>query len=135
MMEAAIIGYVPVKVINQRLGTSFKHGNVYIDDNVRHHVMNRHPVTYKRYTSDLHKIVQNPDYVGLHSKGTPSIELIKCWNDIVLVALMYRDDAFYITSFYKLDNGMEKIYDRLRMNRLYSLNEGKTRTENHNSAR
>ncbi|WEG15064.1 hypothetical protein PU629_00335 [Pullulanibacillus sp. KACC 23026] len=64
-------------------------------------------------------IISNPDYVGQNPKEPSSIELYKFLTDHLLVAIKLDPSGYlYLSSFYDLHNGSDKIKKRLRTGRI-----------------
>ncbi|WP_338657119.1 plasmid-related protein (plasmid) [Sporosarcina psychrophila] len=64
--------------------------------------------------------IENPDFAGQNPREPNSLELYKIIDDHLLIAIkMSPEKDLFLGSFYKLDNGQEKIQKRLRTGRIH----------------
>jgi hypothetical protein len=90
------------KNVIDALGLSIIPGTlIYIGETNKRHMKETHPTDYKKYGSRLRRIIDEPDYVGLHNDG--SVEYIKCWGRYMKVAVRVAGDGeFYARSLYHI---------------------------------
>ena len=72
------------------------------------HMRERHPYAFKKYFNRLTQIVETPDYLGLEREETKRFELIKCYKEIVLVALRLEGGSIFVLSLYIIEENMLK---------------------------
>ena len=95
-------------------------GKVYLYPGVMNHVKKSHYYCYQNYLILLPDILKNPDYVGINQIYTDSIELVKIYQDVVLVSITKNKDVFlYVSSLY--DITMKKVNKRLNSGRLVKV--------------
>lgn len=119
-IEAQIVGEIPEPLIRYyRLQCSDY--NVYMPPGVLKHLKKRnHWNDFLTYHTDIPNMIANPDYCGQNPKEANTIELYKVINDhIILPIKLNTDTGLFLSSFYILDNGPDKIHKRLRSNRIY----------------
>lgn len=75
---------------------------------------------FLRYYQDIPDMIANPDYAGQNPKEPGTVELYKVMSDHCLLAIKLNPDTgLFLGSFYKMDNGAEKIKKRLRTGRIH----------------
>ena len=81
------------------------------------HIRNRHPNCVS-YIEKIAEIIQSPDYVGMNSKEPSSIELVKKYDENILIAIKLDKDSngLYVASLYEVKDS--KISKRLHSGRL-----------------
>ena len=83
------------------------------------HIKRRHPENLEKYFYRIPEIISNPDYVGKNPTEPNSVELIKEFDDHVLVAVKLDPSGYiYLSSMYALNNGQHKIKSRLASGRI-----------------
>ena len=91
--------------------------NVYLSLGAEFHILRGHPQDYENYFNRISEIISNPDYIGKNPLLPNSIELVKIFNDIVLVSIAINIGGFlYISSMYSI--GEHQLNSRIRNNRL-----------------
>jgi len=78
------IGKLKQEIINC-LNVPFVCGKVYLYPGVINHVKKIHYYCYQNYLILLPDILKSPDYVGINQIHTDSIELVKIYQNVVLV--------------------------------------------------
>ncbi len=67
-------------------------------------------------------MISNPDYAGQNPREPNSVELYKMVDEYVLIAIKLNPrTGLFLGSFFKLDNGPQKIRKRLRSKRIYEF--------------
>jgi hypothetical protein len=96
------VGKVNESVI-KTLGLSVVPGTpIFLGETNRSHMKASHPADYKKYGKRMSRIINEPDYVGLHIDG--SIEYIKCWGKYIKVAVRVAGDGdYYARSLYHVE--------------------------------
>lgn len=83
------------------------------------HIKKRHPKDLEKYFERIPEIISNPDYVGQNPTEPNSVELIKQFDNHVLVAIKLDPSGYiYLSSMYSLNNGKHKVKSRLQSGRL-----------------
>lgn len=115
-----LVGYVPEAVVRY-YGINCSSYDVFMPPGVLKHLKKRgHWIDFLRYHMDIPNMIAAPDYAGQNPNEPGTIELYKVVNDHVLIAIkMSPPDELFLGSFYKLDNGAQKIQGRLRTGRIY----------------
>lgn len=113
---AAIVGELKQELI-QRIGANVPAGPVYMFPGAEKHAIKRdHHAIYLTYKDRICEILENPDYVGVHPGEKSSIELVKCFDDNVLVAIKLAPEGYlYYSSMY--DIPPSKVAKRLASGR------------------
>ena len=113
------IGELKQEIINC-LNVPFVCGKVYLYPGVINHVKKIHYYCYQNYLILLPDILKSPDYVGINQIHPDSIELVKIYQDVVLVSIAKNKDGFlYVSSLY--DITMKKVNKRLNSGRLVKV--------------
>lgn len=114
-----IAGKIPEAVVNY-YEISCHSYEVYMTPGFLKHLKKRnHWDIFMSYYQDIPSMIANPDYVGQNPKEPNSIELYKTLNDFLLVPVKLNMSSYlYLSSFYGLDNGANKIEKRLRTGRI-----------------
>lgn len=107
------------KVFNDILSADFPLIPICKSDGLKKHVEKRHPHCAP-YLDNIEDILNSPDYIG--TKDATSIELIKVYDNNVLLALQIdkSNDYFYIASLYDISDS--KLNNRLHSGRLKTVN-------------
>lgn len=80
------------------------------------HMKKKHKNCLK-YLDRLAEIIENPDYIGCHPNEVNSVELVKIFDDNVLVAVKLSDEGYlYISNMYDISSG--KLNNRINSGRL-----------------
>ncbi|KXH86914.1 hypothetical protein AU377_13730 [Sporosarcina sp. HYO08] len=75
---------------------------------------------FERYYHEIPRMIAEPDYAGQNPKEPNSVELYKILSDHVILPIKLNiETGLFLSSFYTLDNGVEKIQKRLRTGRIY----------------
>ncbi|MDP4085785.1 MAG: plasmid-related protein [Bacillota bacterium] len=75
---------------------------------------------FLQYHTDIPNMIAVPDYAGQNPKEPGTIELYKVMSEHILIAIkMNPNSGLFLGSFYKLDNGAQKIQKRLRTGRIH----------------
>jgi len=116
--EPINIGILPETIANQFLaGCSSRQVKVF--PGAIKHIKNRHPEDLDKYFNRIPEIISNPDYVGQNPTEPNSVELIKEFDDDVLVAIKLDPSGYiYLSSMYALNNGQHKVKSRLASGRI-----------------
>ena len=105
--QTQVVGLLP-KGISALLQLEEKKKEVILYSGAIKHMRERHPYAFKKYFNRLSQIVENPDYIGLEGQEIRSFELIKCYRDIVLVALRLEEGVIFVLSLYIIEESMLK---------------------------
>ncbi|MFJ7842210.1 hypothetical protein ACIQXG_22565 [Lysinibacillus sphaericus] len=74
------------------------------------------------YYQDIPSIITNPDYAGQNPKEPDTIEIYKALSDSVILPIkLNTENGLFLSSFYILDNGIDKIQKRLRSGRIHPM--------------
>ena len=86
------------------------------------HIEKKHS-DFLRYVPSIPDIVSNPDYVGTHPNEPDSIELVKIYDDNILLSITLsidtEDEYLYVSSLYDISDG--KLHNRINSGRLKKL--------------
>lgn len=91
------------EAFNQLLGVDLPCGYIYQSGGFKKHVVKNHPRCVK-YLDKVSDIISDPDYIGLNPKEKNSIELVKKYEDNVLLALKLdcKRGYIYTASIYNI---------------------------------
>ncbi|MGL4738403.1 MAG: hypothetical protein ACRCW2_13210 [Cellulosilyticaceae bacterium] len=105
------------KEFNDILNTELPCKEIYQSIGLVNHVERRH-LNCVKYMESIAEIIDCPDYIGVNPKELNSIELIKRYEDNVLVAIKLdiQDEYLYIASVYDIKE--VKIARRLHSGRI-----------------
>jgi hypothetical protein len=94
---------------------------VYMPPGVLKHLKRRgHWNDFLTYHQDIPDMIANPDYAGQNPKEPNTVEIYKVVNDHVLLPIKLNTaNGLFLSSFYILDNGADKIQKRLRVGRIH----------------
>lgn len=106
---------------NEQLGLSLPVGTIYRSDRLINHIQRRHPDCVD-YMDKLPEMIAAPDYIGTNPKEPNSMELVKVFEDNILVAvkLDVKKGYLYVASFYDITDG--KLHNRVNSGRLQKFN-------------
>ena len=81
------------------------------------HIRKRHPNCIN-YLENIEEIIKSPDYIGTNKKEPNSIELVKCYDENIQIAIKLDKDSngLYVASLYNVKNS--RIQQRLHSGRL-----------------
>ena len=91
-------------------------------DGLEKHIYKRHPSCLK-YLRKIEEIISSPDYVGVNPKEKDSFELIKQYDDNVLVGIKIdvKNNYYYVATLHDIKKS--KIDNRLYSGRLKKIKE------------
>jgi hypothetical protein len=94
---------------------------VYMPPGVLKHLKKQgHWDDFMKYHQDIPDMIAIPDYAGQNPKEPNTVELYKVVSDHVILPIKFNmDTGLFLSSFYILDNGADKIQKRLRSNRIH----------------
>ena len=107
------------KVFSRILSADFPPLPIYKSDGLKKHIEKRHPHCIP-YLDNIEEIIGAPDYIGMRDAN--SVELIKIYNDNILLALQIdkSNDHFYVASLYDISDA--KLNNRIHSGRLKPVN-------------
>lgn len=102
---------------NQILNTSLPCFEIMQSTGLIKHISKKHSHCV-RYLDKVSDILENPDYIGVSPKEKDSIELVKVYEDNILIAIKLDCDNsyYYLASLYDISGG--KMENRLNSGRL-----------------
>ncbi len=102
---------------NETLGVEFPKLDIVKSNGLVTHVQGKHPNCVK-YIDKINEILIAPDYVGINRKHPNSFELIKKYDDNVLLAIKLdiKKNYYYVASLYNVSQ--DKINNKLHSGRL-----------------
>ncbi len=102
---------------NKQLDISLPTGTIYRSSRLINHIQRRHP-DFVGYMDKLPEILLNPDYIGKNPKEPDSMELVKVFDDNILVAIKLdiKNNYLYVASLYNISDG--KLHNRIHSGRL-----------------
>lgn len=120
--ETQLVGVIPECIINH-YSLQCNSNEVYMPPGVLKHLKKRgHWNDFVTYHNDIPNMIANPDYVGQNPKEPGTVEIYKIINDHVILPIKFNaDSGLFLSSFYILDNGADKITKRLRSGRIHSF--------------
>ncbi|MHB8280001.1 MAG: PBECR3 domain-containing polyvalent protein [Candidatus Humimicrobiaceae bacterium] len=105
------------KIIIQLGIKSISERTIYLFPRVVKHIKDFHPLVFDNYFNKIKSIITKPDYIGKSQSRPDGVELVKIYDDIVMVIICTnKEGLLYVASMYNIDNG--KLYNRLRRKRL-----------------
>ncbi len=113
------VGRLDTGFIHTTLGVEYQSGDIYIYPGlVKHMIKKGHEEEWKQYRHLIPTIIEKPDYLGLNPKEQ-SVEYYKD-GFYLLLAVKWDTDRqyYYVSTFYKLNNGEQKIKKRLQHGRI-----------------
>ena len=114
-----LVGFVP-KCIVQYYQIQCVSLDVYMPPGVLKHLKKRgHWNDFITHHQDIPNMIANPDYAGQNPKESGTIELYKVVSDHLIIPIKLNAEGLFLSSFYALDNGPDKIQKRLRAQRIY----------------
>ena len=105
-------------------------GPIYMSEGFSIHIRKRHP-GYVQYIGRVSEIITSPDYIGCNPKEPDSIELVKVFDENILLAIKLdkKRDYLYVASLY--DVNTSKIERRLAGGRLKAYDKACPEKKNH----
>ena len=102
------------------LGVCLPKLNIVQSEGLEKHISKRHP-SCLRYISKISEIISSPDYIGINPKESSSFELIKQYDDNVLVGIKLdiKNNYYYVATLH--DIKQSKINNRLFSGRLKKI--------------
>ncbi|MFS1519705.1 plasmid-related protein [Bacillus sp. SCS-151] len=118
--NSQLVGIIPECVINH-YSIQCASFNVYMPPGVLKHLKKQgHWNDFRTYYNDIPNMIANPDYAGQNPKEPNTVEIYKVVSDHVLLPIkLNQDTGLFLSSFYILDNGANKIEKRLRVGRIH----------------
>lgn len=106
------------KVFNDILSADFPLVPIYKSEGLKKHIEKRHPKCVS-YLDNIEEILNSPDYIGM--KDSNSIELVKIYDNNILLALQLdkSNSYFYAASLYDISEA--KLNNRLHSGRLKAV--------------
>lgn len=94
---------------------------VYMPPGVMKHLRSHnHWNDFITYYQDIPGMIATPDYAGQNPKEPNTVEIYKVLNDHVILPIkLNAESGLFMSSFYILDNGPDKIQKRLRSRRIH----------------
>ncbi|MFB5762300.1 PBECR3 domain-containing polyvalent protein [Paenibacillus medicaginis] len=117
--ETQIVGKLDTVKIKSLLGIDFPVAEVRMYPGAIKHIKRNHPGDIEAYGHLIPDTIANPDYIGQHPKEPNSVELVKAVTPHLLLAIKLDPSGYlYLSTFYQLDNAVEKVKKRLKSGRL-----------------
>ncbi len=115
--KLTVVGRMTDK-LNKIAGTSLPTTEIYCSEGLYEHMLKRKHLSCIKYIEHIPAIIREPDYVGSNPKEPESIELVKKFNNNVLLAIKLdkKMNYLYVASLYEI--AQSKIDRRLFSNRL-----------------
>ena len=116
--ETQCVGEIPASII-KKYNLQCPSNEVLMYPGAIKHIKKKHAATFVLYYERIPEIICNPDYVGQNPKEPQSIEMYKYLDEHFLVAIKLDPTGyFFLSTFYDLNNGQNKIAKRLRSGRI-----------------
>ena len=113
------VGTLDIDAVKQLTGVEFPVADVYMYPGAIKHVKRRHPGVMETYGHLIPGMISNPDYIGCNPKIPDSVELIKVVSEHILLSIQLDPSSYvFVSSFYRLDNGIAKVHRRLASGRI-----------------
>lgn len=102
---------------NKILKTDLPKLSIYQSQGLKTHVSKRHSKCVQ-YLDKIHEIINSPDYVGINPKESNSFELIKRYDNNILVGIKLdiKNNYFYIATLH--DINQSKLERRIHSGRI-----------------
>ena len=102
---------------DELLGVNLPKLSIVQSDGLEKHISKRHPACLK-YFNKIREIILSPDYVGVNPKESGSFELIKQYDNNVLIGIKLdiKNNYYYVATLH--DIKQSKIDNRLFSGRL-----------------
>ena len=88
---------------NNIIGEEFPEKRIVRSEGLMTHIQKRHPNCVK-YFEKISEIISNPDYVGVNPKEKGSFELVKIYDDNILIGIKLdiKNDYFYVATLHEI---------------------------------
>ena len=102
------------------LGINLPQLNIVQSEGLEKHILKRHPSCLK-YLTKISEIISSPDYIGINPKESGSFELIKKYDDNVLIGIKLdiKSNYYYVATLH--DIKQSKINNRLFSGRIKKI--------------
>lgn len=114
----SIVGVLQEKV-NSILNITLPTDNIYMAPGLIKHVKKKHNDCLK-YLDDITDIITNPDYIGVNPSEPNSVEVVKIYDEIILVSVNLsmgtEQQYLFVSSLYHISDG--KLQNRINNGRL-----------------
>jgi|SRR4051794_18591682 hypothetical protein len=119
-IDTQLVGVIPECIINY-YSIQCTSLEVYMPPGVLKHLKKKgHWNDFVTYHQDIPSMIATPDYAGQNPKEPNTVEIYKIVNDHVILPIkLNTDSGLFLSSFYILDNGADKIKKRLRAGRIH----------------
>lgn len=110
-------------VFNKLMDTNIPEGIIYQSKGLAKHMVKSGHGEYLKYLDDLEDIIGNPDYIGKNPNEVNSIELIKKYEDNILIGIKVntKDNYVYVATLHDVQES--KISQRLYSGRIKEFKE------------
>lgn len=117
--KTQLVGVLPECIINY-YSLQCASLEVYMPPGVIKHLHKQgHWNDFVTYHEDIPGMIALPDYAGQNPKEPGTVEIYKILNDHVILPIkLNAESGLFMSSFYILDNGADKIQKRLRSKRI-----------------
>ncbi len=113
------VGLIPQTIVDY-YQIHYKSLEVHMPPGVLKHLKKKgHWDDFMTYHEKIPDMISLPDYAGQNPKEPGTVELYKVLNDHVILPIKLNSDGLFLSSFYILDNGTNKISKRLRVQRIH----------------
>ncbi|MGE7920652.1 hypothetical protein ACQKM9_17205 [Viridibacillus sp. NPDC093762] len=118
--DTQLVGVIP-KCLVDHYSLECVSFNVFMPPGVLKHLVKRgHWSDFMTYYQDIPDMIANPDYAGQNPKEPNSVEIYKVVNDHVILPIkLNKESGLFLSSFFILNNGTDKIQKRLRIGRIH----------------
>lgn len=118
--QTQLVGTIPECIINH-YSIQCAGLEVYMPPGVLKHLQKRgHWNDFLTYHQDIPSMISTPDYAGQNPKEPSTVEIYKIVSDHVILPIkLNAESGLFLSSFYILDNGADKIQKRLRAGRIH----------------
>lgn len=104
---------------NELLGTQINVSEIYRSKGLPAHMLKRKHYKCLKYIDFIPDIIENPDYIGINpNENEVSIEMIKCYNDNVMIGIKLDAEEGYLYVSTMHDIQKSKIERRLHSGRI-----------------
>ncbi|WP_338754865.1 plasmid-related protein [Bacillus sp. FJAT-52991] len=118
--ETQLVGVIPECIIDH-YSIQCASLEVYMPPGVLKHLQKRgHWNDFLTYHQHIPGMIALPDFAGQNPKEPHTVEIYKIVNDHVILPIkLSAESGLFMSSFYILDNGADKIQKRLRTQRIH----------------
>lgn len=122
--KTQLVGFVPECLIHH-YSIQCASLEVYMPPGVLKHLKKKgHWNDFEIYHQHIPNMIADPDFAGQNPKEPNSLELYKVLNDHVILPIkLNAESGLFLSSFYILDNGADKIQGRLRNGRIHPFSD------------